>query len=201
MSAQERPAFNVCVFCGSSPGVRSEYRTMARKLGGLLAREEVGLVYGGASVGLMGEVANACLEAGGYVEGVIPDGLFAKEVAHTGLNQLFVVESMHARKALMARQSDAFVAMPGGFGTLEELFEVITWSQLGIHQKPIALFNVAGYYDPLLSFLEKAVTEQFIPAHHRQRVSTFSDPASMLSSFRSPAPVTPTIPWLGSDET
>src|SRR5450432_2117905 len=137
----------VCVFCGSSPGTHPEYARTARDVGALLAKQSIGLVYGGGKTGLMGEIADATLRAGGEVIGVIPEHLRVREIAHTGLSDLRVVASMHERKATMADLSDAFIGLPGGLGTMEEFFEVATWSQLGIHAKPTALLNVRGYYD------------------------------------------------------
>src|ERR1043165_174167 len=147
-----RPFRRVCVFCGSSPGARPEYRQAAEAMGRLLASRRIGLVYGGGNVGLMGLLADAALSAGGEVIGVIPRHLDAREVAHRGLPDLRVVASMHERKALMADLSDAFIALPGGLGTLEEMFEILTWAQLGLHRKPCGLLNVLGYFDRLLSF-------------------------------------------------
>ena len=158
----------ISVFCGSSAGHRLEYAAAARAMGEALARRGLGLVFGGGQVGLMGIVADACLAAGGDVIGVIPRGLARKELAHAGLKDMRVVESMHERKALMAELSDAFVALPGGFGTLEEFFEVLTWAQLGIHHKPCALLNVAGYFDPLLKLIEHSVDEGFVNPEHRR---------------------------------
>src|ERR1051325_8659898 len=152
----------LCVFTGSSSGARAAYAEAARELGTLLARRGIGLVYGGARVGLMGAVADAVLAAGGEAIGVIPQALVAKEVAHTGLTALHVVESMHARKAMMSDLSDGFIALPGGWGTLEELFEVLTWAQLGLHRKPTGLLNVDGYFDGLLAFLTHTVAEAFV---------------------------------------
>jgi uncharacterized protein (TIGR00730 family) len=157
----------VCVFSGSSPGADVAYRAAAVDLGHRLAERGIELVYGGASVGLMGAVADAAMEGGGHVIGVIPQSLVDREVAHPALADLRVVESMHERKALMAELSDAFVALPGGVGTLEELFEVYTWNQLGLHAKPLGLFNVRGYYDGLARFLDHAVAERFVTAQHR----------------------------------
>src|SRR5579871_639763 len=145
----------VCVFCGSSSGLRSSYAEAARRLGWTLAGHKVGLVYGGGKVGLMGTVADAVLERGGEAIGVIPQPLVAREIAHPGLTELRIVSSMHERKALMADLSDAFIALPGGYGTLEEFAEALTWSQLGIHKKPCGLLNVAGYYDNLIAFLDR----------------------------------------------
>jgi len=155
------------VFCGSSPGRRPAFAAAAAELGTRLARDGVGLVYGGGSVGLMGTVADAALAAGGEVLGVIPDMLAGKEVAHPGLTRLYLVKSMHERKALMAEMSDAFVALPGGFGTLDELFEAITWGQLGLHRKPIGLLDVEGYFAPLVSFVDRAVEDGFVRPPYR----------------------------------
>jgi uncharacterized protein (TIGR00730 family) len=157
----------ICVFCGSSPGARPEYAQAARQLGQALADRGIGLVYGGGRVGLMGEIADSVLEAGGEVIGVVPQGLVDKEVAFTELSDLRVVPSMHERKALMVELSDAFIALPGGLGTFEEFLEVLTWAQLSLHQKPCGLLNVAGYFAALMSFLDHAVDEQFIKTEHR----------------------------------
>lgn len=170
----------VCVFCGSKPGARDAYLTAARELGVALVDRGYGLVYGGASVGLMGAVADAVLERGGEVIGVIPEALVAKELSHPGLNELHVVATMHERKALMAAKADAFVAMPGGFGTFEELFEVVTWGQLGIHRKPVGLLDVAGYYDALLALVDRGVEEEFIPRTHRELLCVDADPRGLL---------------------
>ncbi len=158
---------NLCVFCASNMGTREEYRVAAEELGKALVEAGYGLVYGGATVGLMGAVADAVIHAGGEVIGVIPQVLMKQEVAHTGLTELHVVGSMHERKALMASRSDAFVALPGGFGTLEEFCEVLTWLQLRIHNKPCLLLNVCGYYDGLLTFLDHAVAEGTLKAKNR----------------------------------
>ena len=171
---------SVCVFTGSSAGVRPEYREAARDLGRLLAERGIGLVYGGARVGLMGAVADAALEAGGSVIGVIPEALVAREIAHTGLTELRVVSSMHQRKALMADLSDAFVALPGGWGTLEEFFEVLTWTLLGFHSKPCALLNVGGYFDGLLAFVEHAADEGFVRQKPRELVLVADEPVALL---------------------
>jgi uncharacterized protein (TIGR00730 family) len=170
----------LCVFCGSNEGARPEYAAAARALGREIATQGLGLVYGGASVGLMGIVADAALEAGGEVIGVIPESLWQKEIAHRGLTELRVVASMHERKAQMADLSDGFIALPGGIGTLEELFEVWTWSQLGLHAKPVALLNVADYYTPLIRFLDSAVAERFLRPEHRRVLLVDSDPATLL---------------------
>ena len=173
----------VCVYCGSSPGRRPDYRSAGRSLGNEIARRGLGLVYGGASVGVMGVVANAVLEHGGEVIGVIPESLATKELAHPGLSDLIVVASMHERKARMAELSDGFVALPGGWGTLEELFEVLTWAQLGMHEKPCGLLNVAGYFDHLFRFLDNAVEEQFVRDGHRAMLLMDDDPAALLDRF------------------
>jgi uncharacterized protein (TIGR00730 family) len=191
---------SLCVFCGSSPGTSPDYAAAAQRLGQLLADRGVGLVYGGASVGLMGTLANATLEAGGSVVGVIPRALWQREVGHTGLTELRVVESMHERKALMAELSDAFLALPGGLGTLEELFEVWTWALLGIHAKPCALLNVRRYFDPLLAFIDHATRELFIRHAHRDLLIVETDPERLLArleSYRPPA----VAKWLDKSRT
>lgn len=170
----------VCVFCGSSRGARPEYEAAAARLGQAIARSGRTLVYGGGRVGLMGVLGDAAMAAGGRVIGVTPRRLVEKEVAHHGLTELRVVESMHARKAMMAELSGAFIAMPGGVGTFEEFFEVLTWSQLGFHSKPCGLLNVAGYYDPMLAFLDHAVEQGFVRAEHRAIVLTDTEPTALL---------------------
>lgn len=171
----------ICVFCGSKAGDRPAYTEAARELGEALAHRGVGLVYGGASIGLMGVVADATLRAGGQAIGVIPDSLKDKEIAHPGLTELRIVDSMHARKALMADLSDGFVALPGGIGTLEELFEIWTWSHLKIHQKPCVLLNVEGYYDELLIFLDKMHDAGFIKDYGRAMLRTARTVTEALS--------------------
>jgi uncharacterized protein (TIGR00730 family) len=158
----------VCVFCGSRAGGPVIYTESARHLGELLARRGLGLVYGGGHVGLMGVLADATLQAGGEVIGVISQALVDAELAHRSLTRLHIVETMHQRKALMADLADAFIALPGGFGTADELFEILTWSQLGLHRKPVGLVNVAGFFDPLLAWLDRAVHEGFLRPKHRQ---------------------------------
>jgi uncharacterized protein (TIGR00730 family) len=170
----------ICVFCGSSRGSRPAYADAARRMGTELARRGLGLVYGGGRVGLMGILADAALAAGGEVIGIIPEALLAWEVAHASLTDLQVVASMHERKARMADLSDAFIALPGGFGTLEEFCEVLTWSQLGLHRKPCGLVNVDGYYDPLLALLDHAVTERFVRPEHRALVLEATEPERLL---------------------
>lgn len=175
----------VCVFCGSSDGARPEYGRAAVALGEALAGRGIGLVYGGAHVGLMGRVADACRGAGGEVTGVIPERLVEAEVAHTGLDDLRIVGSMHDRKSLMADLSDGFVALPGGFGTFEEFCEVVTWSQLGLHPepKPCGLLDVAGYYGPLVALFDRAVDEGFIRPVHRGLVLAADDPGALLDDL------------------
>jgi uncharacterized protein (TIGR00730 family) len=170
----------VCVYCGSNSGSQPVYTQAARDLGTELARRGLGLVYGGGRVGLMGTVADAALAAGGTVIGVIPNALVKMEVAHAGLTDLRVVNSMHERKAMMVDLSDAFIALPGGFGTLEEFCEVLTWAQLGLHRKPHGLLNVAAFYDSLLSFFDHAVQHNFIRQIHRDLVITEKNPARLL---------------------
>ena len=173
----------ICVFCGSNFGARPEYRLSAEQMGLELAARRLGLVYGGGNVGLMGVLADAVLAAGGEVIGVIPKRLVEREVAHCGLSDLRVVESMHQRKALMADLSDGFIALPGGLGTLEEFSEAITWVQLGIHSKPCGLLNVCGYYDSLLSMLDHAVDQEFVHALHRETVLSDSRPDVLLDKM------------------
>lgn len=170
----------VCVFCGSKVGHNSLYRDAAQTLGKLLVERGLGLVYGGGSVGLMGVIADAVLAAGGEVIGVIPEMLATKELLHTGVQQMHRMHSMHARKAKMAELADAFIALPGGYGTFEELLEMITWAQLGIHRKPVGLLNVAGYYDPLVQFVDHAIAEGFIKAKHRELIVVADEPGALL---------------------
>jgi uncharacterized protein (TIGR00730 family) len=178
----------VCVFAGSNAGTRAGYRAAARDLGCALAAKGIGLVYGGARVGLMGVVADAVLSAGGRVTGVMPSVLVAKEVAHNGLTDLRVVASMHERKALMSDLADGFIALPGGWGTWEEFFEVLTWGQLGLHQKPCGLLNVDGYFDRLLSFVEHSIDEGFVRREYRTMISVAATPDGLLDTFVSYQP-------------
>jgi uncharacterized protein (TIGR00730 family) len=170
----------VCVFCGSSPGARPAYADAARRVGALLAGRGLGLVYGGGRVGLMGVAADAVLQAGGEVVGVIPDFLFRKEIDHQGATELRVVASMHERKALMADLADGFLALPGGYGTLDEFCEIITWAQLGLHRKPCGLLDVAGYYGAFLAFLDHATAEGFVQPHFRAMILADDDPERLL---------------------
>jgi uncharacterized protein (TIGR00730 family) len=187
----------ICVFCGSSTGTRPEYLEAARHLGETLASRGLGLVYGGAHVGLMGRVADACRSAGGHVTGVIPERLVDAEVAHVGLDDLRIVGSMHERKALMAELADGFVALPGGFGTLEEFCEVLTWSQLGLHPvpKPCALLDVAGFYEPLVALFDRGVDEGFVRPAHRGLVLVDDDVDLLLDRLAAWTPPPATRKW------
>ncbi len=191
---------NICVYCGSNPGRLPEYRDAARLLGYEMAGRGLGLVYGGASIGVMGAVADAVLERGGQVVGVIPYSLATKEVSHDGLDELIVVDSMHERKAKMAELSDGFIALPGGWGTIEEIFEMLTWAQLGFHEKPCGLLNVAAYYDQLFAFLENAIEQQFVKEEYRPMIIMDEAPAVLLDRFdhyRAPQ----VKKWIGPEET
>lgn len=185
----------ICVFTGSSNGRRATYRAAATLLGQVLVARGYELVYGGARVGLMGAVADGVLAGGGHVIGVIPQALVDREVAHTGLPDLRVVASMHERKALMADLSDGFIAMPGGWGTFEELFEVLTWGQLGLHRKPCGLLNVDAYFDPLLAFLRHAFDEQFVRTEFERMLLVSSAPETLLDAFASFEPTT-VVKWI-----
>jgi uncharacterized protein (TIGR00730 family) len=179
----------VCVFCGSNNGSRQSYVDAAQMIGRTLVRRGIELVYGGGRIGLMGAVADSVLSNGGKVIGVIPEALVTKEVAHEGLSEQIVVSSMHERKAMMADLSDAFIALPGGYGTLEEFCEVLTWAQLGLHQKPCGILNVDGYYDKLLSFFDHSVTEGFVHSVYRSLVIEETGPErllALLSNYRPP---------------
>jgi uncharacterized protein (TIGR00730 family) len=186
----------ICVFCGSSSGTGDTYLQSAREVGRLLCERGIELVYGGGNVGLMGALADTCLAGGGRVTGVIPQLLVDKEVAHQGLTELCVVQTMHERKALMADLADAFLALPGGYGTWDELCEVLTWSQIGIQRKASALLNVNGYYDPLLAMADRAVAEGFLRDVHRELLLSDTDPARLLD--RLDACVLPVVDkWMG----
>ena len=176
------------VFCGSNPGARPEYVKGAQALGRLLCQRGIGVVYGGSSVGIMAALAEAVLDDLGDIIGVIPKMLVEREVAHRALTDLRIVDSMHERKALIAELSDGFIALPGGIGTLEEFFEVWTWAQLGVHQKPCGLLNIAGYFDPMLAFLDRAVEEKFVREVHRSMVIVDSDPRTLLARFEAYEP-------------
>ncbi len=179
----------LCVFCGSSRGARSEYAEAVRGLGSLLAAREIGLVFGGGGVGLMGELADAALDAGGEVIGVLPKSLGLKEVAHPRVSDIRFVGSMHERKATMVELSDGFIAAPGGFGTLDELFEVLTWRQLGVHEKPCGLLDVCGYFGLLLGFLDSSVRECFVEPEHRESLMVAERPEDLIDQLEScPSP-------------
>ena len=179
---------SVCVFCGGNPGRNPAYIEAAIHLGNELATHGLELVYGGAQVGLMGAVADAAIARGGDVYGVIPEFIAAREIAHLGVTRLVVVPSMHERKAAMAARADAFVALPGGFGTLDELFEILTWAQLGLHRKPCAVLNIAGYFDGLLTFLDHAADEQLLKPEYRAMLLVESDPARLVARLREHEP-------------
>ncbi|SDI52474.1 hypothetical protein SAMN05216189_100633 [Pseudomonas delhiensis] len=180
---------SICVFCGASPGASPIYREAAESLGRHIAERGLRLVYGGGAVGLMGMVADAALAAGGEVVGIIPQSLKEAEIGHKGLSRLEVVDGMHARKARMAELSDAFIALPGGLGTLEELFEVWTWGQLGYHAKPLGVLEVNGFYDPLLAFLDHLVQERFVRAEHRQMLQRGATPAELVDALQAWKPL------------
>lgn len=187
----------ICVYCGSSNHVKPVFKAAARDVGDWLARHGVGVVFGGGSVGLMGELANAALAAGGEVIGVIPRKLLELELGHTGCTELKIVGDMHERKALMASLSDGFVTLPGGYGTLEEMFETITWGQLRYHDKPVGLLDVDGYYDNLVAFLERAVEEKFIRPAHRNLLLTAPDIGELVDQMRRWRP-TPLDTWINN---
>ena len=193
---------DVCVFCGSSSGAESSYVEAAQTVGRTLAEAGHGVVYGGAGRGLMGVVADAALEAGARVVGVLPEQLFLREVAHPGLTELVVVRSMHERKAEMAERADAFLALPGGLGTLDETFEILTWAQLGIHGKPVGLLNVQGYFDGLLAFLDHAVAQRFVRPRDRGLLLVETEVEALLEAFAAwtPPPRTGPGPKLGLEE-
>lgn len=190
---------SVCVYCGSSVGARPEYAEAARRLGSALGTRGIGLVYGGGRTGLMGLIADAVLAAGGRVVGVIPEHLAGPELAHGGLTELHVVGSMHERKAMMAGLASGFLTLPGGVGTYEEFFEVLTWAALGLHAKPIGVLNVAGYFDPLLRLLEHAASERFVRPAHLGLVHVSDDPESLAADLLlrippDPGPLLPDLP-------
>jgi uncharacterized protein (TIGR00730 family) len=187
----------LCVFCGSSPGARPIYAQAAQALAEELNRRGTGLVYGGGNVGLMGILADAVLAGGGEVIGVIPESLMGWEVAHRGLTDLRIVDSMHARKALMADLADGFIALPGGLGTLEELLEIFTWAQLGFHRKPMGLLDVDAYFAPLLALLDHAVSERFLRPEHREMISVGSEAGDLLDTMaRRPLPQSEPAKWI-----
>jgi uncharacterized protein (TIGR00730 family) len=191
---------SVCVFCGSSTGINAAYTAAARSLGTTLAEANIRLIFGGGHVGLMGVISNAVLAAGGDVIGVIPKFLVERELAHEGLSDLRIVGSMHERKALMSDLSEGFIALPGGTGTLEEFFEVLTWAQLGEHEKPCGLLNVAGYYDPLLTVFDRMVEADFLSASNRALLLVEDDPEELLQRFDHYEPPK-TVKWIDRSET
>jgi uncharacterized protein (TIGR00730 family) len=191
---------SICVFCGSRPGNDPAYEAGARRLGRTLAEEGITLVYGGGHVGLMGVVADAVLDAGSEVTGVIPKALVEREIAHPGLTDLRVVGSMHERKAMMSELSEGFIALPGGTGTLEEFFEVLTWAQLGEHEKPCGLLNLASYYDPLVALFDHMVVKGFLSEEHRATVLIDTEPKPLLDAFARYRPPK-TIKWINKEET
>jgi uncharacterized protein (TIGR00730 family) len=190
----------VCVFCGSRPGARPEFLASARALGEELARRKLTLVYGGASVGLMGALADTVLAQGGRAIGVLPYSMQEREIGHAGLNELHLVNSMHDRKALMAKRADAFIAMPGGFGTFDELFEILTWGQLGLHSKPIGLLDVGGYFQPLLAMVQRGVEDGFIPPAHAQPFAVSASPAELLERLATGPTIQAAEKWLRRTE-
>ncbi len=174
---------SICVNCGSNPGAKPEYMKTAKELGKYLAENEIDLIYGGADVGLMGAVANTVMENGGKAVGVIPES-FAHKVAHNNLTELHIVATMHERKSMMFDLSDGVIALPGGMGTIEEIFEVMTWAQLGFHKKPCGLINICGYYDSILNFLDNAVDQQFVRQEHRDMLLVDENPESLIEKFK-----------------
>jgi uncharacterized protein (TIGR00730 family) len=187
---QMRKIKSVCIYCGSNTGKREEYSRVAARVGRLLAANGITLVYGGGNVGLMGIAATAALEGGGRVIGIIPEILVDRELAHLEVTELKVVTTMHERKALMESLSDTFIALPGGFGTYDELFEIITWAQIGFHSKPVGLLNVNGYYDKLIQFIDGAVDEEFIKPVHRSLLQVNNDPVALLRGLGATLDVT-----------
>jgi len=191
----------ICVFCGASPGARPAYRAATAELARLLVADEIRVVYGGGGVGLMGALADAVLAEGGEVTGIIPRALVDREIAHRDVADMRVVGSMHERKALMAELADAFIALPGGLGTLEELFEVYTWAQLGLHRKPCAMLNVDGYYDGIAGFLTHAVEERFVREEHREMLIVESEPEAVIERLRRFEPDAALPKWIDREET
>jgi uncharacterized protein (TIGR00730 family) len=191
---------SICVYAGSSPGARPAYADAARALGEVIAHRGLGLVYGGGDVGLMKVVADAAMGAGGAVTGIIPRTLLEREIGHGALTELLVVETLHERKLAMAERADAFIALPGGIGTVEELVEVLTWTQLGVHDKPCAVLDVEGYWQPLLALLDHAVTERFLPEKHRAMLLSDTDPQALLDALEAWQPQS--VPkWLDRERT
>ncbi len=194
------PINSICIYCGSSPGRLEAYGSAAYALAESLVSRNIRLVYGGAGIGIMGMVADQVLKLGGQAIGVIPKALAHKEVAHKNLTQLHITQSMHERKMLMAELADGFIALPGGIGTLEELFEIWTWAQLGFHNKPCGLLNVEGYYDSLIRFLDHVLAEQFVKIHHHALLIVETDPGALLDRYAIYQPP-PVKHWVDKDET
>lgn len=201
MAESRREHLHICVFCGSSRGSRPAFVEAARRVGRALARDGLGLVYGGGSVGLMGALADAALAEGGQVVGVIPEALASKEIAHDGLTELHVVPDMHARKALMAARSAAFLTLPGGVGTFEEFFEVLSWATLGIHRKPMGLLQVDGYFDTLIALFDHAVREHFIRPEQVEPLLVGDDPDELISRLVSRTGLPSRTHWINPDQT
>lgn len=195
------PAFSLCVYCGSRPGALDSYADAARAVGAWIGSHGGQLVYGGGSGGLMGLVAQATAAAGGRVVGVIPQSLVDREFANHACDELHIVQTMHERKALMAELSDAFIALPGGFGTFDELFEIITWGQLGIHQKPIGLLNIDGYFDPLLAMIDRAVTDGFVQPQYRGLFVISDSISELLTQIHDYQPLKSIVQWIEMSET
>jgi uncharacterized protein (TIGR00730 family) len=200
MADRSTPIERVCIFCGSRLGNRPIYRSHAARVATLLAERGIGIVYGGGSIGLMGVVADAALRAGGEVIGVIPEVLMAREFAHPNLTRLHIVRTMHERKALMSDLADGFIALPGGFGTLDELFEIVTWAQLGIHSKPVVLLNSGDYYQHLLASLRHAVDEGFIAPEHAGLLVVTDDPEDAVEAVLTYHPPVALPRWMGREE-
>lgn len=180
---------NITVFCGAGAGQRSEYKESALNLGKVLASQNIGLVYGGGATGMMGAVADGAISSGGYVKGIIPQFLIDREVAHDGVDEMIIVETMHERKAALEEEGDGIIMLPGGAGTLEEFFEIFTWGQLGLHEKPIGILNIAGYFDELIALLEKLIQEGFLEARFRNLVQIETDPNRLLEGFKTFTPL------------
>jgi len=180
---------SVCVYCGSANRVDELYKYTARKVGAAFGSQKLRLIYGGGHVGLMGELADAALAAGGDVTGIIPEHIRSQEMQHTGLTELIVVDNMHIRKNMMAEKADAFVALPGGFGTLDELFEILTWKQIGLHTKPIVIYNEHGFWDPLLGLIEQVISKNFAPENNRQIFKVVTNIDDMFSALFAPETV------------
>lgn len=174
----------ICVYCGSKAGTNPSFSSIAEQLGQLFAKESIQLIYGGGKVGIMGIIADAVLNGGGYVQGVIPKSLMEKEVGHTGVQELHITQDMHSRKAMMESLSDAFIILPGGFGTLDELFEIVTWRQLGFHSKPVIILNVDGYFDHLLAFIDSAIQHEFINSNGRDIISVANNIDQVIQKVR-----------------